>query len=91
MNSRRCNLRTQRGRIPQPCNGLTLGVVRPLQGRRSFRRFRRLHLRLITVLPSGHLASLFDLTHPYAMMSQTFQTRPETPTSVSRTRFGDCY
>jgi hypothetical protein len=39
MNSRKRNLRTRRGWNPSTLQGWTLGVVRPLQGRRSFRRW----------------------------------------------------
>jgi hypothetical protein len=48
--------------------------------------FRRLNLRLFTVLPFGQLGSLLVLTCPYARMSETFQAKPEMPTSLSRTQ-----
>ena len=87
MNSRRCNLRTQRGwnplnpaRVdfggcPAPPGPQVLGALTSVGFTYGYSR----------CCPPGNSFRFLDLTYPYARMSETFQAKPETPTSVSRT------
>jgi hypothetical protein len=67
MNSRRCNLRTNKRQTPSTLEGLTRGKgpVRPFQGRQRFLgvHVRRLHVRLFTVSRFAGLPPSVDLAN----------------------------